>query len=206
MHELYVTRSAAEYYEDLEHSARQTKRWMTRLGDRQLRYQKMFPRLHREEMNKLKVMEYYAGKANVQLAARETKLRIAISQLSRIEKKTILGTVFSILTAPIRHAFNLVDSIMVGDDTQFFKSATMLGLTFLGVGAVADVAEAFEGVGALVSPTDFTLEDPGVHLVAPHEVSGYTTAEGTVVESYERGGETGYLRSDPDGFEGNNLG
>jgi hypothetical protein len=45
----------------------------------------------------------------------------------------------------------------------------------------------------------------GVHHVNPHEVSGYTKSDGTQVDSYHRGGEDGYDRSNPDGNPFNNL-
>ncbi|WML24120.1 hypothetical protein [Neobacillus sp. OS1-33] len=64
-------------------------------------------------------------------------------------------------------------------------------------------------------PTD--VPETGTHFVNPHEVSGYTKQDGTVVEGYYRDGDGeastklskeesgGYGRSNPDGNPSNNL-
>ncbi len=49
-------------------------------------------------------------------------------------------------------------------------------------------------------------DQPGVHHVDPHYVEGYYRDDGTYVEGYQRGGESGYYRSDPDGSTSNNIG
>lgn len=63
----------------------------------------------------------------------------------------------------------------------------------------------------------FTIDLGHTHFVKPHPVSGYTRADGTVVEPYFRDGDGntsinltedqggGYLRSNPDGNPFNNL-
>ncbi|ULL18357.1 hypothetical protein DVH26_30165 [Paenibacillus sp. H1-7] len=45
----------------------------------------------------------------------------------------------------------------------------------------------------------------GMHHVNPHEVGGYTRADGTEVGPYHRGGDDGYDRTNPDGNPDNNL-
>jgi hypothetical protein len=64
-------------------------------------------------------------------------------------------------------------------------------------------------------PTD--SPEPDTHFVNPHEVSGYTKQDGTVVDGYYRDGDGdastqlskedggGYIRSNPDGNPSNNL-
>lgn len=51
---------------------------------------------------------------------------------------------------------------------------------------------------------DDGIED-NIHHVDPHWVDGYQRSDGTVVEGYWCGGETGYERSNPDGDVSNNL-
>ena len=46
----------------------------------------------------------------------------------------------------------------------------------------------------------------GMHHVDPHDVRGYTRADGTEVQPYHRGGLEGYDRTNPDGNQDNNLG
>jgi hypothetical protein len=53
----------------------------------------------------------------------------------------------------------------------------------------------------------FTMAPLKLHMVKPHVVNGYTREDGTVVKLYIRDGNgDGYLRSNPDGIESNNLG
>ena len=64
---------------------------------------------------------------------------------------------------------------------------------------------------------DTPNNEPDTHFVNPHEVSGYTKKDGTVVEGYYRDGDGnpsthlsredggGYIRSNPDGNPSNNL-
>lgn len=64
------------------------------------------------------------------------------------------------------------------------------------------------GLGALMLADAYFEDDvptADVHHVEPHDVEGYTRSDGTEVSGYHRGGEDGYLRSDPDIFKENNL-
>lgn len=51
-----------------------------------------------------------------------------------------------------------------------------------------------------------TDDSPGIHHVEPHYVEGYYRSDGTYVEGYQRGGDSGYYRSDPDSSTSNNIG
>ena len=44
------------------------------------------------------------------------------------------------------------------------------------------------------------------HQVSPHSVEGYQRGDGTEVQGYWRGGDSGYSRSNPDGNPNNNIG
>lgn len=144
------------------------------------------------------------------LEIKRNELYDVVKKLEKIKKPTLLGAVFNVVTAPIRHLFNIADSILTGNDEKFLKSASLLGLSFLGVGVIADAIDVLDIVDSLdidsMQLPEVSLDDPGLHHVDPHYVDGYTRADGTVVNGYIRGGEEGYLRSNPDSSIFNNLG
>jgi len=84
------------------------------------------------------------------------------------------------------------------------KSIAMLGLTFFGVGIIGEAIDALEVFDA-IDLTDIDELDTNFHYVEPHSVEGYMREDGTFVNGYERGGEDGYLRSNPDDSFTNNL-
>ena len=66
-------------------------------------------------------------------------------------------------------------------------------------------------------PLHLDLQLDSIHFVKPHQVDSYIRKDGTFVEGYYRDGDGdtrvnrpleaggGYVRSNPDGIEGNNL-
>lgn len=104
---------------------------------------------------------------------------------------------------------DLVDGVDVGDPMGSQQN--------LADGSV-DANDATNHTGPVqVASNVEASEDPGVHHVKPHEVSGYTRADGTYVEGYTRDGDGnpntqlteqqggGYLRTNADGNIHNNL-
>lgn len=103
---------------------------------------------------------------------------------------------------------DLVDGVDVGDPTGNQQN--------LADGSVDTNSVASHSGGVQVASGLETSEDPAVHHVKPHEVSGYTRADGTYVEGYYRDGDGpntqlteqqggGYLRTNADGTIQNNL-
>jgi hypothetical protein len=101
---------------------------------------------------------------------------------------------------------DLVDGVDVGDSTgnqQNLADGSSQATSHTGEVQIASGVE--------------TSEDPGVQHVKPHEVSGYTRADGTYVEGYTRDGDGnpktqlteqqggGYLRTNADGNIQNNF-
>jgi hypothetical protein len=109
------------------------------------------------------------------------------------------------------------DSTMLKDGAKGLIYTAAVGALAIGIidvidGADVAHAETVEGVPAPLAEqtaiVDTTAQaDPGVHHVDPHYVEGYYRADGTYVEGYYRDGAdgNGYLRSNPDGIQGNNL-
>ncbi|MEK5214600.1 hypothetical protein [Psychrobacillus sp. FSL H8-0487] len=129
-----------------------------------------------------------------------------IAKLERIKKPTLLGIAFNVITAPIRHTFNLVDSLFTGDKEKLVKSTTMIGVSFIGIGIIGEAIDAFDffdTVGVDLSSIDGL--DSDLHHVDSHSVESYVRGDGTFVSGYERGGEDGYFRTDPDDSLINNF-
>lgn len=102
----------------------------------------------------------------------------------------------------------LLIAIGLGAVIFFFASKTFrrpyvvaFSIATLGLGAMM-LADSY-----FAEDMDMAVEyeDPGVHHVEDHDVSGYVRADGTPVSGYHRGGTDGYLRTDPDGILENNL-
>lgn len=73
-----------------------------------------------------------------------------------------------------------------------------IGALALGVIDVVDGADGGTEIAQVEAPTE-------THHVEGHHVDSYERGDGTVVNGYERGGEVGYERSNPDGIIDNNL-
>lgn len=92
----------------------------------------------------------------------------------------------------------------------FFKSKTVrrpyvvaFSIATLGLGAWMLADSYFADDVEMAAYVE--LEDPGIHHVEDHDVSGYVRQDGTPVSGYHRGGTEGYLRTNPDGILDNNL-
>ncbi|GAA4830427.1 hypothetical protein GCM10023310_04360 [Paenibacillus vulneris] len=104
----------------------------------------------------------------------------------------------------IEHTARSIGHVVSGDPSRMSRGAEGL-LTAAAVIAIP--------TGLALDLGDFDLDlggddssEAGIHHVDPHEVSGYTRADGTEVEPYHRGGDEGYDRTNPDGNPDNNLG
>lgn len=94
----------------------------------------------------------------------------------------------------------------------FFKSKTVrrpyivaFSIATLGLGAWMLADSYFADDVEMVAADAAYVENPGIHHVEDHEVSGYVRDDGTPVSGYHRGGTEGYLRTNPDGILENNL-
>lgn len=140
----------------------------------------------------------------------------------------------STAVALVENTGDVVGGLVTGDSPRAFAGARGVART-VAVGAIAiSVIDVAGGVGDLGdvdgdsppsdvpvasgdSDVDVGPDTDHVHFVNPHEVSGYTTADGTEVASYWRDGDGdtatnlsadeggGYLRGHPDGDPTNNL-
>ena len=135
-----------------------------------------------------RVISYYEGKV--------ADIDDVIIRLEKIKKPTLLGIAFNVITAPIRHTFNLAESVITGDTEKLVKSASMIGMTFIGVGLIGEAIDAFDFFDT-VDLSSIDSLDAEFHHVDPHSVESYVRDDGTVVSGYERGGEDGYFRSNP---------
>jgi hypothetical protein len=196
---IYVIKSAILYFEEHIQLA---KRTITLINTNSFYRQHLTPIL-KQRTKYLEGIIYHSEKIIVNLNERERKIRSAIKELEKIKKPTIFDIAINIITAPFRHTFNMIDSLITGNDEKFIRSGVFLGLTFLGAGLIGDAIDALDAIDS----TDFTSVelDTDIHHVESHSVDGYVRADGTVVDSYFRGGEEGYLRTNPDGMASNNL-
>jgi hypothetical protein len=121
-----------------------------------------------------------------------------LSKVGRAGERVIDG---AINTAA--YTLKSVGDVFSGDELRIKKGMENL----LKVGAVAAIGTA--SVFAIDMNIDFNadMEDVSqeVHHVRPHTVPDYTREDGTPVHGYPRGGELGYLRTNPDSTTDNNL-
>jgi len=99
----------------------------------------------------------------------------------------------------------IIDGAIVGDMDSIKKGAAGI-ITTVAVGALAigiiDIVDGADGGTEVTQVNDVSTE---THHVEAHSVNSYEKSDGTVVESYWRGGDEGYERSNPDGISSNNL-
>jgi hypothetical protein len=198
---LYVLESAIEYFEHHINMATKTINLLTTEQQDSDILRRYYHQLVMKRITYLKNIIIQCENIIEHLEQRQNDFKNAIKELERIKKPTLLGVAVNILTAPIRHTFNIVDSLITGDEQKFVRSTSMIGLTFLGAGIISEAIDAIDAVDL----TSIDSLDTDIHQVESHYVDSYAREDGTVVSGYERGGESGYLRSNPDETISNNL-
>jgi len=118
----------------------------------------------------------------------------------------------------LKNGADVIGGAMDGDMDTVKKGAAGI-VTTVAVGALAiGVVDFIDGADGIELDSDIAEADPGVHHVGPNYVNGYVRSDGTEVSGYWRDGDGnssthltadqggGYLRTNPDGIESNNLG
>lgn len=118
-----------------------------------------------------------------------------INELEKAKNTSIFEKVIGVMTAPIKHAFNIINGILENDGEKVIKSGILIGLGVIGVGVIGDAIDALEGI-EVMDPELISIEDPDIHYVESHT---RTLDDGstTIVD--------GHLRTNPDGDVTNNL-
>lgn len=201
---VYVIISAIEYFEDHMDMASKTIDLISSNKRGSHIFQVPYNSLVYKRVNYLENVIIQCENVIDYLETKLADVEDAITKLEKLKKPTLLGIAFNVITAPIRHTFNLVDSMISGDESKFIKSASMIGLTFLGVGIIGEAIDALD----ILDVTDITAIDSmntDIHHVDSHSVESYMREDGTFVNGYERGEENGYYSSNPDNSLTNNL-
>lgn len=199
---LYKIKSIIEYFNNHISNAEKTLKEIDKED-----YKYYYPELYHKRKNELLLIIYHANKIVKYLELeRVPEYERAILELEKFKKPTILekaGTfALNVLTAPVRHLINVIDGIEEDDKTKVGKGLTFLILGGIGIGLVGDALDAFEGLENLGGQSHIAVpnmdissigieatDSSNIHFVEPHEVSGYVTQDGTVVEGYFRDGD-----------------
>jgi len=148
-------------------------------------YEKYFKQLYLSRIRYLKNVIKCAEEAKSELINKIDKCNTYINELSKIKNPTIFHKAIKVITAPLtapfRHTYNIIDGFINNDMQKLVKAGGFLGLGFIGIGILADVLDALDGFDA--------LDTSSLEFVDPHEVSGYTRADGVVVDAYYRDGD-----------------
>ncbi|MFS0864556.1 hypothetical protein [Fredinandcohnia sp. 179-A 10B2 NHS] len=227
---IFIIHSIVEYFEKHIDLAHKTLEEIDKES-----YKFYYPELYKDRHNELVMFIAHMKKINKNL--KEDRLEFyeeAIRELKAIKKRPLIeraGKIaWNILTAPVRRVVSVFEGISEGDRVKVGKSTAILLLGIAGV-SLLDAIDAFDGIDGLSVGSNIDLpeldlptvidvglvETSDLHFVNPHEVSGYITEDGTVVEGYFRDGDGdtsfdravddggGYLATNPDGVTSNNL-
>lgn len=122
------------------------------------------------------------------------------TQVVKAGRRVLRGTVMS-----ISNTGKSVRDVVSGDVVRVKRGVKSLVTKTAAVSISLLLPGAFDLDFDIDSDFVIDEQDPGIHHVEPQDVQGYTKADGTEVEGYHRGGETGYLRTDPDDDPDNNF-
>ncbi|MFJ5718140.1 hypothetical protein [Neobacillus sp. NPDC093127] len=130
--------------------------------------------------------------------------------------------VYTTAKTTLKNGVDVIGGAMDGDMNTVKRGAAGIIKT-VAVGALAigvvDLVDEADGIDLDSDVADTNIDsDPGVHHVDPHYVNGYVRSDGTEVSGYWRDGDGdpnthltaeqggGYIRTNPDGIEENNIG
>ncbi|MFJ5769137.1 hypothetical protein [Psychrobacillus sp. NPDC093180] len=201
---VYVFKSAIKYFENHIDMATKTIDLISKNKRGSHIFQRPYRSLVYKRVNYLENVIKQCENVIDYLELKLADLEDVITKLKKLKKPTLLEIAFNVVTAPIKHTFNLVDSVISGDESKFIRSASMIGLTFLGVGIIGEAIDALDALEA----SDLSMIEginTDIHHVDSHAVESYMREDGTFVSGYERGGENGYYSSNPDNSLINNL-
>ncbi|RFB12717.1 hypothetical protein DZB84_18375 [Bacillus sp. HNG] len=161
---------AINYYNHQEENATKTMA-IIKSESEKFGYEKNFKKIYNHRLSYLKSIELHCQKIKNSIFAEINKCDVEIRKHEQIKKSTledkIIDGSFAILTAPIRHSFNFAKGIINEDPQKVVKSGLMLGVGFLGIGAIAEAVDALEGMNLdALNSLEFSSE--GLEFVDPH--------------------------------------